>query len=486
MDLVAIIFVVCTAAYIGAGLVAARHGSSSANDYLLADRSQGTLVTSLSVSGSDVSGWVLLGLVGMSFKNGLSVIWVLPSGLLGYFLIWGLVAKKLHRQSSEHESKTFPEELSAGFGLRTSASIRFCASLVIVVFLTLYLSAQFNACGKAFHSFFDLPYELGVLAGIPIMLPYIIVAGMRGVGWSEFVQALLIAVAVVIVPLIALGHAGGPISLYKSLESIDPSLTSWTAGRTGNDALLLVGFWLSIGLCYPGQPQILTRFMAAKDEATLASGRWFSIGWFLLVAGMSVLLGWSARVSFAEVPTISSDPEQILPVLARMFLPTALVGVVLAAIICAIMNSSMVFTILTTIIADFAALTGKRVDRFSGMARTITGLLIVGSAAAMAILGERSVFKVVLDAWGVLGASFAPAILYKLWSPHPRGIALLLGMITGCVSAIAWNGTEYQMLASLTVGATTIAATHFLTPATVLISDAEEGAVVGPIERREE
>ena len=113
------------------------------------------------------------------------------------------------------------------------------------------------------------------------MLPYIIVAGMRGVGWSEFVQALLIAVAVVIVPLIALGHAGGPISLYKSLESIDPSLTSWTAGRTGNDALLLVGFWLSIGLCYPGQPQILTRFMAAKDEATLASGRWISIGWFL-------------------------------------------------------------------------------------------------------------------------------------------------------------------------------------------------------------
>ncbi len=464
MGVIGIAFVAATIITIGAGLLAVRRRGGQSTDYLLASREQGTLVTSLSVAGTDVSGWVLLGLVGMAFTNGMSVIWVLPAGVLGYFLIWGLVARKLRRDSESFGSQTFPEFLSAGFGPRIAAAVRLVASLVIVVFLTLYLSGQFNGCGKAMHSFFDVPYEWGVLAGIPIMLPYIIFAGMRGVGWSEFVQALLIAVAVVLVPLTALGHAGGFVSMYEQLQSVDPKLVSWTGGKVGSDALMLILFWLSIGLCYPGQPQILTRFMAAKDERALLHGRWISVAWFLLVASMSVLLGWSARVAFAAVPAVASDPEQILPVLARQFLPAALVGLVLAAIICAIMNSSMVFTILTTIIADFAALTGRRIERFGLGVRTITGVLIVGSAAAVGILGERSIFKVVLDAWAVLGAAFAPVVLYKLWAKRASGFAVLAGIVVGCASAIILNGTEYQMLAALAIGASAVGIAHFVIP----------------------
>jgi Na+/proline symporter len=476
MSVVAISFAVCTLLTILAGVVAVHGRKQDAGEYLLSNRTLGTLVTSLSVSGTDVTGWIFMGLVGAAYTGGLSVIWVLPAGMIGYFLLWALVARPLRKNAEATGAHTFPEFLSAGFPSLSARLIRGCAALVILVFLTMYLSGQFNASGKALYSFFQLPYEWGVLAGIPLMLPYIVVAGMRGVGWSEFAQAILIAIGVVLVPLIAFAHTGGFSPLIHGLQAADPALVSVTGKKVGFDAVMLVVFWLSIGLCYPGQPQILTRFMAAKDDETLVRGRWISFGWFLLVAAMSVLLGLCARVSFSDVTAISSDPEQTLPVLANRFLPPALVGLVLAAIMCAIMNSSMVFVILTALIADTMALFGKRPDRYGLVFRSSAGLLVVGGAATLALLGERSIFKVVLDAWAVLGATFGPVVFYRLWTRQPRSSALLAGMASGCVAAVLLNGhDESQMVLSVAAAALAVVLVHFaagfLLPRHVTVTD---------------
>ncbi len=478
MGIATITFILCMAATIAIGMLALTRGKKTSVDYLLASRDHGAIVTSLSASATDVSGWVLMGLVGMSFRIGISALWVLPAGLLGYYLNWGLVARRLRAISVEQGSETFPEFLASGFSGKSQLIVRLLASLVILVFLTYYLSGQFNACGKALKAYFNISYEWGVLAALAIIFPYIIVAGMRGTSWTDVVQAVLIAIAVIIVPIVALHEVGGLSSLYGKLKAIDPSLVSWTSDKRGGEAILYVLFWISIGAVYPGQPHILTRFMAAKDTKSLSRGRWIAICWFLLVASMAVLVGLAAKAGFADTPKIAEDAEQILPVLAGVFLPSFFVGIVLAAVTAAIMTTadSMVLVIISTLLADANSIIGKKkANYFSLTFRAVVGIVVASSATILAFLSNRSVFTVVLDAWAIIGSTFTIVVFYRLWVKNPSAISVVVGMALGLISALFLNGDHYQIqiIVSLGISLLGVVLTHMLCSR---IPAAEEGS----------
>ena len=271
-----------------------------------------------------------MGLVGMAFSTGLGVLWVIPAGLLGYALNWGLVARRIRERSASDGFATFPGFLSSGYASRISAVIRLLTSVIILIFLTYYVSGQFNAAGKALRTFFDMPYEWGVLGALAISLPYVVVAGMRGTSWSDVVQATLIAVAVIFVPIAALMHIGGIGNMFSDLRGIDPSMVSLTSGKTGLTPLSILCF--GFRLVWPYRDSRKSLLVSWRQRTTAVTrGRWIAVGWFLLVSTMAVLAGLTARVGFADEPAIMQDSEQIIPALAAMFLPFLLVGVVPAA-----------------------------------------------------------------------------------------------------------------------------------------------------------
>ena len=219
-------------------------------------------------------------------------------------------------------------------------------------------------------------------------------------------------------------------------------------------------------MAYPGQPQILTRFMAAKDDQALTRGRWIAVCWFLLVSGMAVLAGLAARVGFADNPAISQDAEQIIPALATLFLPAILVGVVLAAVTAAIMSTadSMVLVLITTLLSDVGNIGRKKVAKFHLWFRLLVAIAVAGVAATLAFLAERKVFNVVLEAWAILGSSFAPVVFYRLWVKNASAPATVAGMLTGLAGAILLNGDNYQIqiIVSLFASSVVIAIVHFL------------------------
>lgn len=477
MDIATVSFAICILITLGVGLLAARRGTESSTDYLLSGRDHGPIVTSLSASATDVSGWVLMGLVGMAYSTGLGVLWVIPAGLLGYALNWGLVARRIRAQSVASDTETFPAFLSYGFTPKTSAVIRLMASAIILVFLTYYVSGQFNAGGKALRTFFNIPYELGVVIALAISLPYVIVAGMRGTSWSDVVQAVLIAIAVVFVPIAALNQAGGFSELHSKLNSIDPNLVSLTAGNTGTDALLYIVFWLSIGLAYPGQPQILTRFMAARNDKAVTTGRWIAVAWFLLVASMAVVAGLAARVGFSDNAAIAQDSEQIIPALAAVFLPALLVGVVLAAVTAAIMSTadSMVLVLITTLLSDVRGKHAGSAKKYQLWSRVIVGTVVAVAAATLAFLAERKVFNVVLEAWAILGASFAPIVFYRLWAKRISSVAIVAGMVVGLLSAILLGGNyQIQIAGAMIASVVAISVAHLVTSSSAMTIEVTE------------
>ncbi len=435
---VSISFIVYTLGIVLVGLYSARFSSRSTSDYLLAGKGLGPWVTAISASASSESGWVTLGLVGTAFTEGLATFWVVPGCLLGYAFNWWFMARPIHQHASMHEIYTIPDLMGSLFRDREHA-VRLISVAVIFFMMTAYVAAQFNAAGKAFEAVFHIRYEFGVLIGVGIVLLYTITGGFRAVAWTDFVQGMMMCLALVFLPILTVTHIGGWSNVMAGLAKQDLSLVSWSAGKTGFLAFGLIFGWLGIGLGYPGQPHVLIRFMAARNEATIKKGRIIAMVWGTLVFTGAVVLGLASRTLLGEL----GDAEQALPIIALKILPGLLAGLMLAAVLAAICSTadSQLLVASSSLSHDlYARLTGKdlnsrfivNIDRLS--------VCVVGILAMLLALTEnRMIFTFVLYAWAGLGAAFGPPLILGLLWKKTTSTGAIAGAIVGFTTILIWK-----------------------------------------------
>ena len=472
MSLEAASFIVFSLLMVGVGFVAiVRASGGQSADYLLAGRSSGAIGTALSGASSDTSGWVVMGLIGIAYTTGLGALWVIPAGWLGYVLNWWVVGERLRGRSRELGSETLPAFLSDAAPGRCAVLVQMVAALVLVVFLTFYMSGQTLASGKLLAAGLGIKLETGIWLGFALVVPYVVAVGYRGIVWSDIAQSILILTALLVVPVWAVVQAGGPGEVYSLLADIDPALASVTAGRSGWGAVVFVLFWLSIGLAYPGQPHLLARFMAARDTRSLEQGRVVAIIWFTIIVGMAVVTGVCARAAFSELPglVISREPleidsERVLPILAGQLFVPVVSGMVLAAVLAACITTlnSQLFSVISTVLSDGSSLIRRPAPRLNMLSRVASVLFIGAIACLLAAWDERNVFDIVLDSWAILGAAFGPAVIYALWARGPRSPAILSGICVGTTVGIALTavGGETRLVGSVAASAVAILIAH--------------------------
>jgi sodium/proline symporter len=317
--------------------------------------------------------------------------------------------------------------------------LRLVSVVVIFFMMTAYVAAQFNAAGKAFEAVFDIRYEAGVLIGVAIVVTYTLTGGFRAVAWTDFLQGILMWLALVFLPLLTVYHAGGWFNMLALLNNQDPNLVSLSAGKTGFLMLGLVVGWLGIGLGYPGQPHVLVRFMAARDEATIKKGRFIAMTWGTFVFTGAVVLGLACRAIFGTL----GDAEQALPIIAVQLLPGVLAGLMLAAVLAAICSTadSQLLVSSASLSHDlYARLTGKDLDsRFvvnmDRLAVSVVGVL----AMFLALTENRVIFSFVLYAWAGLGAAFGPPLILGFLWEKTTSAGAIAGAIVGFLTVVVWK-----------------------------------------------
>ena len=432
-----------TGAIVAFGLWRSRAQSDNSEDYFLAGRSLGAWLAAFSGAASAESGWVLLGLVGTGYSGGISALWLVPGCLAGYLFNWFVLAPRLRARSKNLGAVTVPDVLANHAGT-LEPWVRRVAGLIILLFMTAYVGAQFNAVGKALDAMFGMPYVWGVLVGVGIVFAYTISGGFRASVWTDLAQALLMVGALILLPI------GGALFFDGSLSATlgqHETLFGWSAGKSGFAALGFIIGWLGIGLAYPGQPQVLARFMATKDDTELRRAGKIAAVWSTLVFVGAILTGLVAR---AWLPGLS-DPEQALPSFAMHFLPAPVAGLVLAAVLAAICSTadSQLLVASSAVGHDLSRLghgTGSR-------RRNQVVLVVLGSAsAAFAATENRAIFDFVLYAWAALGASIGPALVGVLFWPRTSGKGLLAGLVGGVATVVIWknipslSGTVYELV----------------------------------------
>jgi len=423
---------------LGIGLYAWRASTGDVSGYMLGGRRIGPAVTALSAGASDMSGWIMLGLPGAAFAQGLSAGWIAVGLFFGAFANYLVVAPRLrlHTEMAD-DAITIPDFLEKRFGDRSHA-LRLLSAAVIVVFFTLYTSAGLVAGGKMFDSAFDVPYAWGLWITAGAVLAYVVFGGFLAVSLTDFVQGSIMFLALIVVPVAALDGSGGPSAVEAALAAKDPAMLDLFRDASVLGMISLLAW----GLGYFGQPHIIVRFMAIRSVRDVPTATAIGMGWMAvtLIGAMGVGL---TGVAYAAAHGLEvSDPETIFILLSEVLFDPLVTGFLYAAILAAIMStiSSQLLVASSSLVEDAYALFLRR--DAGQTERVLVGRLAV-VAVALAALGlawnpESNVLGLVANAWAGFGAAFGPLILLALtWRRMTRNGALA-GMLVGAATVLVW------------------------------------------------
>ncbi|MDH3766857.1 MAG: sodium/proline symporter [Gammaproteobacteria bacterium] len=401
-------------------------------DFFLGGRRLGPVVAAISASASSSSAWTLLGVSGAAYVWGLSAIWLFPATVGGFLLNWLWVAPRLMPASRASRAITLPEFIAGDSVARTW--ILRLASVIILFSFMFYVAAQFQAAGDAFASTFDVSMHTAILIGAGIVVLYTLLGGFWAVSVSDTLQGLLMALTAVLLPVAALIAVGGFAELMTGLGRTGDLVSLSTTGKfTGIAAVGFVLGTLGIGMGYPGQPHVVNRFMALRDERALSQARVIAIIWAIVVYAGMLLLGLCGRVLVNELDA----GEQVFFVLSDRLFPPVVAGVMIAAVLSAIMSTadSQLLTAASSVSHDWRLAAD---DAGSSLGRTRIVVMILSAAAvAVALFAPETIFKRVLFAWHAIGSAFGPLVLLRLAGYRIVSGALLASMLTGFLLTIA-------------------------------------------------
>jgi Na+/proline symporter len=326
--------------------------------------------------------------------------------------------------------------------------------VLTLFFLTLYAAAQLKAGSKATAVLLSWEPSWGILIGAAIVLIYSTAGGLRASIWTDAAQSLVMLVGMGLLLVGGMQLAGGWDSTLLQLGAIEPHYMSWFPDKNLLGILLFILGWLFGGIAVVGQPHIVVRFISLDSAQQLNRMRLYYYGWFTLFYGATILVGLLSRITFPEGG--SFDPELALPMMAQQVLPEFMVGLVLAALFAATLSTadSLILSCTAAVTRDFVQQPGH-VHSLWFAKLTTTGVLAL--AMVIALTGADSVFAMVLDAWGLLGAAFAPLVIIHALDrriPQPLAITMVVsGVATFLLwQQLGWGGAIYSVAPAMVVG----------------------------------
>ena len=454
----------------------------SLGDYYLGGRKMNKWVVALSAQASDMSGWLLMGLPGAIYVGGFSEAWIGIGLLIGTYLNWKIVARRLRIYSHAcKDSITIPDFICNRFRDPTGIS-RIIAAIIILVFFTFYTASGFVSCAKLFTSTFGIPetvsflgltmtgYSLCLWVGGIVVVSYTLLGGYMAVCWTDFIQGSLMFVAIVLVPTIVVCRAGGFAATVDGLNQINPYLQSLftsaaTAKATGFVGLISCLAW---GLGYFGMPHILVRFMSIDNPAEVKGSRRIAMTWVTISLAATTVIGLVFHLYLKQqgltLAQVGNDPEKCFIVMingifANGFLYRLLAGILLSSIMAAIMSTadSQLLVSASSFSNDIykVVLRKRASNRELLFVSRLAVLAVAIVAICLAMNTQSEFFKVVMKmvsfAWAGFGAAFGPLVLLALFWKRTNLAGAVSGMLVGAATCFVWKFVLADMAATYPV-----------------------------------
>ena len=466
--------------------------NNSADDFYLGGRKLGPYVTAMSAEASDMSSWLLMGLPGLAFFNGLAdPFWTAVGLAVGTWFNWLLVAKPLRYYSAEISAITVPEFFSKRFGDKKRL-LQGLAAVVIIVFFVPYTASGFAACGKLFSSLFGWDYMACMIVSAIVIVGYTVLGGFLAASVTDLIQSVIMSIALACVLVFGIFSAGGLDNVISNASQVAGYLKVTAMGNilTGESTpygLLTIVSTMAWGLGYFGMPHILLRFMAIEEPDKLKVSRRVGTVWVVISMFVAIFIG---IVGYGMVQNgamsgfeSASAAEAIIVSIAKLISQHGVLAALLAGLILAGILASTMSTADSQLLAASSSVSHDLLGGFFKKELSAKQKMLVarGSLAVIAVLGvllaqdpNSSVFTIVSFAWAGFGASFGPSMLCALFWKRTTWQGSLAGMLSGGVMVFVWKFLVkpmggvfgiYELLPAFLVGLAAIIIVSLITKA---------------------
>ena len=410
------------------------------SDFFIGGRSMNPFVVGLSAVSSGRSSWLVLGLSGMAYMTGTGAVWA----IVGYIAVeaWQFVwlGRKLRKDTQAMDSITLLDYFETRFNDK-SRILRMTGVIIIGIFITAYVAAQFNAGAKSLSTALDISFILSLaISGLLIMV-YMVLGGYVAVAYNDVVRALIMLVGLVVLPVVGIINIGGVGLMLDLLNQLNPALVDPFSLGAG----VIAGF-IGIGLGSPGQPHIVVRYMSIKDPSKLKYSAIYGTIWNIILGIGAICIGLVGKILIPDVDSMpDSDPEMIYLVLSSGYFGPVLYGLLVGGVFAAILSTadSQLLVVASTFVRDLyekVIARNRVIDEQQKLSLSRAVVVFSGILALlMAYLAQDLVFWLVLFAWGGLGAAFGPALIMSLFWKKTTKAGIVSGMIAGALISIIWR-----------------------------------------------
>ncbi|MBR5731953.1 MAG: sodium/proline symporter PutP [Lachnospiraceae bacterium] len=411
--------------------------------YFLGGRQMNGWVAALSAGASDMSAWVLMGLPGSIYAYGMGQVWISVGLFIGTLCAWIFVAPGLRRFSMiADDSITIPQYLTRRFKSQ-SKTLQIISAIIFIVAYCVYAASSIVACGNLFNTVFGISTKSAMIGATVIILVYTFFGGFNAVCWTDFIQGMLMLLALMTVPIVVvilMGQADfAPLAKVVTDENYYNVLSSgkWDWKSISD---ILSGFgW---GLGYMGMPHILVRFMSIRSEKEMKKSRIIGTCWTAVILIMASVVALAAHEYLGTYLAVD-DRSLVFIVLVRKIFPAFIAGVLLSAILAASMSTADSQLLASS--SAFASDVYKPVFRKKASNNEMLWagrivVMIISVIALMIAMSDRcaGIMALVECAWAAFGAAFGPVILLSLHWKRLTYKGAVVGIVTGFVVDALW------------------------------------------------
>ncbi len=293
-----------------------------------------------------------------------------------------------------------------------------------------------------------------LIIGSIVIIGYTFLGGFIAVSWTDFIQGLLMFLALIVLPILAIQNAGGWNEAVNVVGNLTDGQNLEMVKGVSTIGIISSLAW---GLGYFGQPHILVRFMAIRSTKDVPKARFIGMTWMVLslfgavfvgIAGYAYIATNDVSAALAERGIevsggVLADEETVFIALTQLLTHPIVAGILLAAILAAIMSTvdSQLLVSSSAVAEDFYKgfirknASNKELVWVARISVIVIALLAVWIASA----NEKLVLELVAYAWAGFGAAFGPIILLSLFWKRMTRNGALLGIITGAVTVVVWS-----------------------------------------------
>ena len=393
-------------------------------------------LVALSAGATANSGFVVTGAVGLGYAYGVHWLMLPLAWFLGDLIFWQFFPHKINAAAKQAGGTTLTDLLAHNLPVGRFHPLVLLTTLIVILGLGGYTLAQWVAGQKFLDGAFGLSGHWTLAFFAVLIIIYSSLGQFRGSVYADSFQAVtrLLGTLAVLGMVIWLA-VREPDAFRSNMQGVGDGFFSVLGGGT---LISLMGFLLGYAAAALGfglgQPQVTTRYFAARDPEEARAAKWIYIGYVQFTWAAMTLFGVLLRGVMPDI----ADPEQGMTVFAAAVFPALLLGLVVGDIFGAIASTAN--SLLVAMAQAVRSLFTDHGHRFPLWPLTL-GLGLVSLAVALLLDSGTSVFNLAITSVSFMAAGLAPAVAVKVSGWRHTAFTLTATVVVGLCIAIAWYTT---------------------------------------------